>query len=137
MLDTTPVTREITRLIATGRQDADTRHISRRAFLRAELEAMLDVIAEEREALKPLLLRRDPRHLSPQSPSTACWRGCPGRPARCCSRCATRSRRHSTDGARAVELDMRGRPAPPRTRGNAILLGPNAQLPVTSHPKWG
>jgi hypothetical protein len=60
MLDTTPVTREITRLIATGRQDADTRHISRRAFLRAELEAMLDVIAEEREALKPLLLRRDP-----------------------------------------------------------------------------
>ena len=31
-----------------------------RAFLRAELEAMLDVIAEESEALKPLLLRRDP-----------------------------------------------------------------------------
>jgi hypothetical protein len=31
-----------------------------RTFLRAELEAMLDVIAEESEALKPLLLRRGP-----------------------------------------------------------------------------
>lgn len=30
-----------------------------RTFLRAELEAMLDVIAEEREALKPLLQRCD------------------------------------------------------------------------------
>jgi hypothetical protein len=37
-------------------------HVTSRehAFLRAELEAMLDVIAEEREALKPLLQRRDP-----------------------------------------------------------------------------